>query len=403
MKYNVSFRRMNFRLVNFASVIFFSSIEIWAQMPQLQVPVTAEADAPEDYTWWYIALFSLALGLIGTIFWRMNAKKTLRATTVKASRKAAAKKSVESSLDADKELEWYRKNQKLMGGKSNGSRIGLNGKDLSQANLNRKRNGAGDEFGASGEDEKPQAELPIFAIEKIPPARPFAPLPISNDEALMSAVEQTNEEFEEDEEIRELSVRILTAFKTRNSVEALSQVALYDLSANLRSKAVTVLSDFDHESVFETVLLACADPTREVKAAAARALFRLSFDRANAWTRVAESDEEGRIRQIARASVEAGLVERSIDRLVHADPKTAQEAAAFTALMIKSGETKEVFAALVNHKDMNVRKAILHIIKITKDQKALEGLYMLLEQNNLPLAFQEEVDKTIEEIGFVTV
>ena len=140
----------------------------------------------------------------------------------------------------------------------------------------------------------------------------------------MSAVEQTHEEFEEDEEIRELSVRILAAFKTRNSVEALSEVALYDLSSNLRSKAVTILSEFDHESVFETVLLACADPTREVKAAAARSLFRLSFDRANAWTRIADSDEEGRMRQIARAAIEADLVNRTLERLVHEDHKIAQ-------------------------------------------------------------------------------
>ncbi|MEO6051318.1 MAG: hypothetical protein ABIP78_08305 [Pyrinomonadaceae bacterium] len=74
----------------------------------------------------------------------------------------------------------------------------------------------------------------------------------------------------------------MTAFRTRNSVEALSQIALYDLSSNLRSKAVATLTDFDHESVFEAILLACADPTREVRAASARGVFRLNFDRADA-------------------------------------------------------------------------------------------------------------------------
>jgi hypothetical protein len=51
---------------------------------------------------------------------------------------------------------------------------------------------------------------------------------------------------------------------------------------------------------------------------------------------------------------------------------------------------------------MAVRRAILHVVKITKNQKALDGLYALLEKNNLPIEFQEEVDKAIEEIGFVT-
>ena len=394
---------MTFWSVNFASMIFFSCVEIWAQMPTLQVPETVESDLPEDYTWWYAALFLLALGLIGTILWRMNAKKLSKKLSGKPKKKSAAERNEGGSLDANKELEWYRRNLKLMGGKNNGNSILTNGGSLPQNNLNAFGNGVGTNGNAPAGNGKSLSDLPIFSLEKIQPARPFASLPISNDDALMSAIEQTHEEFEEDEEIRELSVRILTAFKTQNSVEALSQVALYDLSSNLRSKAVTILSEFDHESVFETILLACADPTREVKAAAARALFRLSFDRANAWTHIAESEEDGRMRQIARAAIEAGLVERSLDKLVHEDYNIAQEAAAFSNLMIKSGETKEVFNALVNHKQMNVRKAILHVIKITKDQKALEGLYTLLEQNNLPLELQEEIDKAIEEIGFVTV
>jgi hypothetical protein len=378
--------------------------EIRAQMPSIQVPVTEESDAPDDYAWWYAMLFLLAVGLIGTILWRMNSKKTAKSLAQKKPKKSVAERNAGGALDADKELEWLRKNLKLMGGKTNGKSNGTNGRNLSPGNPGANRNGVN----AGGnkavvETEKLFQDLPVFSFEKTQPARPFAPLSLSNDEALMSAIEQTHEEFEDDEEIRELAVRILAVFKNRNSVEALSEVALYDLSSNLRSKAVTILSEFDHESVFETILLACADPTREVKAAAARALFRLSFDRTNAWTRIADTDEEGRMRQAARAAIEAGLVERSLDRLVHEDHKIAQEAAAFTALMIKAGETREIFNALIKNKAINVRKAILHIIKITKNQKALEGLYSLLEQNNLPLELQEEVDKTIEEIGFVTV
>lgn len=399
MKDNLYFRKINSRLISLAAAVFFTSIEIWAQMPSIQVPAVEEAEAPEDYTWWYALLFILVVGLLGAIIWRMNLKKTKKDLPTGGARKKIAVKRNEGSLDADKELEWFRKNQKLMG--KNGNSFSKRSLPQKQSTFNQ------NDFGANGNGsvsvEKSTADLPIFSLQKIQPARPFAPLPISNDEALMSAVEQTYDEFEEDEAVRELAVKILNAFKTRNSVEALSQVALYDLSSNLRSRAVAILSEFDHESVFETILLAGADPTREVKAAAARALFRLSFDRSNAWTRITESDEPGRMRQVARAAIEADLVGRSLERLVHEDHKIAQEAAAFTALMIKSGETEEVFSALVNHKRTNVRKAILHVIKITKDQKALEGLYMLLERNNLPLELQEEVDKAIEEIGFVTV
>lgn len=244
--------------------------------------------------------------------------------------------------------------------------------------------------------------LPIFSIDELEPARPFEQLPLSNDPALISAIEQTQDELEEDETVRELSVRILNAFKNRNSVEALSQVALYDLSATLRSKAVTILSDFDHESVFSTILIAGADPTREVRAAAARALTRLSCNRADAWTRIIETEEEGRMIQAARAAIEGDMVERTFSRLVHSDRKFAYEGFTLLALLIKVNETEGIFEALEKHDDMNVRRAILHVVKITKNQKALEGLYTLLERKTLPLELQEEIDKTIEEIGFVT-
>jgi HEAT repeat protein len=218
----------------------------------------------------------------------------------------------------------------------------------------------------------------------------------------MTAVEQAYDEFEEDEEVRDLAIRILAAFKTRNSVEALSQIALYDLSSNLRSKAVSVLSEFDHESVFETILLANADPTREVRAAAARGLSKLSLDRADAWTRIAETNEEGRITQAARAAIESGFVDMSFDRLVSKDYKQAYEAFALMALLIEANEMEKIFRTLETNSDMNVRRAILHIIKITKNRKAIDGLYTLLEKNTLSIDFQEEVDRAIEEIGFVT-
>ena len=178
-----------------------------------------------------------------------------------------------NSLDADKEMEWYRRHKKSMGNSAKKSskrnladnKLFNRSTDSEEIVLELSENESGENLQSS-----PLAGFPVFRLQKLELARPFAPLSISNDEDLMSAIEQAHDEFEEDEEIRDLAVRILTRFKTRNSVEALSQVALYDLSSNLRSKAVAVLTDFDHESVFETILLCCADPTREVRAAAAR-------------------------------------------------------------------------------------------------------------------------------------
>ena len=196
-------------------------------------------------------------------------------------------------------------------------------------------------------------------------------------------------------------MRVLAKFKNKNSAETITQMALYDLSANLRSTAVSALADFDHESVFEGILLACADPTREVRAAAARSLFRLSFDRSEAWTRIAECEDDFRIVQAARAAIESDLVEKSIDRLVHEDEKYAYEAFALVALLIRAGETKEVFDVIQNSRDKSVKLAMLHVLKVVRDERMLPGVYSYIEQNSLPEDLSNAANEVIKSMELV--
>ncbi|MCY7346304.1 MAG: hypothetical protein LH614_08810 [Pyrinomonadaceae bacterium] len=399
-KKNQTLRQAAILLFNFVSLISLISIsttEIWAQVRSAPpAPATAQT---EDSTLWYVLLSVLVLVLAGVVWWWRKSRQA-QSDSVAASKLAEkiGNDSDMNSFDGDKELEWLRKNRKIVSRKN---QTGSTPRPVSMPKVN---TAAPNEVKLENSAANDSAEnaLPIFSIERLEAAHPFANLPISDDQDLLSAVEQGCDEFEEDEEVRELAVRILAAFKKRNSVETLSQIALYDLSSNLRSKAVSVLSEFDHESVFEAILLANADPTREVRAAAARGLTKLTFDRADAWTLISETDEDGRIRQSARAAMESGFVDMSFDRLVSQDRKQAYEAFALMALLIKAGEIEKIMNVLETHRDLSVRRAILHIIKVIKDQKALDGLCALLEKNSLPVEFQEEVDKTIEEIGFVT-
>ena len=239
-------------------------------------------------------------------------------------------------------------------------------------------------------------QLPINSFDTLTPSQRFDQLQLCNDEGLISAIDQANEEFEEDEAVRDLAVRILAAFRMRNSVEALSQIALYDLSANLRSKAVSTLTDFDHESVFEAILLACADPTREVRAAAARGLFRLNFDRADAWKRIIETGDEYRMSHAARAAIEAGIVNKSFDRLINEDTKVAYEAFALVTLLIRAGETREIFKAISTHKDERVRLALLHVLKVTRDERTLPELQRLMSDSNCPTDVTDRIRETIK-------
>ncbi len=340
--------------------------------------------------WWYTMGFVAFVCLVGAIYLWRKSKKGSDQPQYNYENRYKNYYSNESydmeGLDADKELEWLRKAKRstsknptiTYGLKANGQK-----KEI-------KRAIDGNETDSDTKDfqEKMKklryAQLPINSFSGLAPAKDFEPLPVSDDPSLLTAIEQANEEYEDDEAIRDLAVKILTAFKTRNSIEALSQIALYDLSSNLRSKAVTTLTDFDHESVFETILLACADPTREVRAAAARGLFRLSFDRSHAWKRIIETRDDFRMSQASRAAIEAGIVVKSFDRLVHEDIKVAYEAFVLVALLIHAGETKEMFEAIREHKDDRVRFALIHVIKAIKDGRTLLGLHEVHTEGALP-------------------
>ena len=69
--------------------------------------------------------------------------------------------------------------------------------------------------------------------------------------------------------VRATAVRQLALFPVQRSVEALASVAIQDPEPAVRGSAVSCLGAINHESVFAPVLIALADESREVRAAAA--------------------------------------------------------------------------------------------------------------------------------------
>ncbi len=389
------------RILSTVSLVFFISTEVISQMPPVRSP-QQEAAVAEDFTWWYIMLFALVIGLAGAIYWVMNNKKseTLNKQKGKTKQFKQEKNRDADSVYVDKESDWLRKNIKTNDNST--EKKNKLSKSLPKTDgILKKKDSLKNESPAQKIIDLQFRNLPVSDFNEIISAKSFDQLSLSNDLALISAIEQTKDEYEEDQEVRELAVRILAAFRNRNSVEALTDVALYDLSSNLRSKAVAVLAEFDHESTFEALLLACADPTREVRAAAAKALFSVSFDRGNAWTRIAETNDEFRMIQAARAAIESDLVDRSIDRLVDPDQKNAYEAFALVALLIKAGEIKEIFDAMYNHRNKKVKLAILHVLKVIKDERTLPPLYNYIETNSLPEELARAANDAIKSFDLV--
>ena len=408
----MNIKAFNHRFISSISLILAFSVGVLAQMPPVRAPRPAQPLPQEDFTWWYITLFVLVLGLGGAVYWWYKNKQAGAENDEEDLEEL--EEFEENSFDADKELEWFRKNSKnperekrKLKKKAQAIAAAKNAKKAKRAKK-AQAEPKKSKISLHEEQEKRQKleqikfeKLPIHSIVETDPPVRYEPLPVSDDEGLLSAIEQSHDEYEEDVEVRELALRVLAKFKTGNSIESLSQIALYDLSANLRSSAVSALADFDHESVFETILLACADPTREVRAAAARSLFRLSFDRAEAWTRIAECGDEFRTVRGAKAAIESDLVERSIDRLVHEDRKYAYEAFALVALLVKAGETKEIFEVIESQSNKSVKLAIFHCLKVLKDPETLPDLYTYIERNSLPEDLSNAANEVIRSFDLV--
>jgi hypothetical protein len=391
------FKKSAFKFATYIALAQSLILGVWAQaknpldsglsQQQGQLP------PPDDGAWMYSVGFGLFfITCIAVLLW-MRAKKAQEAAS-QAKEKGRKKDSWDSdAIEGDKELEWLRKNNDTINRK----------RPKKSAVRPAAKNGAVAKNAPQAEPEvlskeiqlATASELPFNSILRLEYPHGIEPLSHSEDEALIEAIEQVLDEFTDDEEMKELSMRIIAAHKTGNSVEALSQVALYDLSANTRCRAIEIMGEFDHEAVFEPIILACADPTREVRAAAARILTRLGFNRADAWARISLLNEEGRMRQIARAAIEGGLVERYFDRLTHKDYKQAYEAFALFTLLLKARETGPIATALESHPSLTVRMGLIHVIKVNREIDALPYLHKLAGRTDLPKEVWESVEDAI--------
>ncbi|HEX8565606.1 MAG TPA: HEAT repeat domain-containing protein [Pyrinomonadaceae bacterium] len=361
----------------------------------------AEDDSSGDYTLLYLGLVGIAAA-VGVIFWsrvkKKNQERYPKSKTETTIRRAGARPVSNNGKDR-KVDDWIQagspENKKRPSGINN-----LNGaaKKANSAGAKKtfedfqssKQNGFAKEKAPSGE---PAVDLSFWQLTT---PQPVPPLPSgAHDESVMDALEQLKED-DDDEMMRSLAIRVLTAAKTRESIEGLSQVALYDASARHRIEAIMALAAFDHELVFEPVLLAGADPSREVRAAAARALSRLSFDRSDAFVRVIGSHDVERLRLAALACVESGFAARAFERLSSSDGKQSYEAFAILTLLTKADEFRPILQTIAEHPSLQVRLATVKVLHNLNSSKMTPALYELSLREDLP----EEVKNALKELLF---
>ena len=225
------------------------------------------------------------------------------------------------------------------------------------------------------------------------PAENFEELPeLVEDENLRAALVQLESV---DSESRVNAAHHLAQFRVRRSVGALAAMAQANAEPAERAAAVTSLGVIDHESVFAPVIIALADEAREVRAAAARALSRLSFDRADAYIRVIESADSKTLRAVARACTKAGLASQAISRLASEDRRQAYEAFSLLSLCVKAGEVQSILDTVECHRDLEVRLACVNLLATSSQPETCEQLVRIAGNGGVPEKVRRAILETV--------
>jgi HEAT repeat protein len=191
----------------------------------------------------------------------------------------------------------------------------------------------------------------------------------------------------------------LAQFQVRRSVETLAALARHDSESSVRSAAVTSLGLINHESVFVHVIAALADEAREVRAAAARALSRLSFDRADAYVRVIEAGDADALRSVAQSCVKAGLAAQAISRLASEDRRQAYEAFSLLTLCAKAGEVQPILDTVECHRDIEVRLTCIRLLGLSYEPALGDHLVRIAGNGGVPERVRRAIVETVRSAG----
>ncbi|HKP39114.1 MAG TPA: HEAT repeat domain-containing protein, partial [Pyrinomonadaceae bacterium] len=234
------------------------------------------------------------------------------------------------------------------------------------------------------------------------PLSTFEELPFGDDDdALLGLLTKLESPEAKD---RAQIARELGLHPAQRTVSALCDTALNDSDPSVRSAAVTALGSIDHESVFAPVLIALADDTREVRAAAARTLSSLHFDRGAAYARVMESADQKMLQDFAQACVKTGIVSQAVDRLTSEDRRQAQEAFSLFSVLAKAGEIQPIFDVVENHTDLRVRLCAVRVLSVAgradsvpklRELAAIEGLPEDLRTSVLEVLYKLENETAV--------
>jgi serine/threonine protein kinase/HEAT repeat protein len=166
-----------------------------------------------------------------------------------------------------------------------------------------------------------------------------------------------------------------------------------------RAAAVEELPHVGTEEAFYQICAAFDDEAREVRSAAARALFALREDRAESFTRALRESDAERRRNIGAAISASGLAADAISQLTGESREKTYEAFSLLFLMAKAGEVQPLIRAIEGHASNEVRLAVVKLLALSGQKEVLPAFRRLAVRGSLPTEVRSAVMEAIYQIS----
>ncbi|HEX8353723.1 MAG TPA: HEAT repeat domain-containing protein, partial [Pyrinomonadaceae bacterium] len=188
-------------------------------------------------------------------------------------------------------------------------------------------------------------------------------------------------------------------FDEHSSVPASIQQRLASEDASERAAAIIELSHVDTDEAFQQICAGFDDSSREVRGAAARALYELRADRAESFTRALREATPERRREIGAAISASGLAGESISQLTGESREKTYEAFSLLFLMAKAGEVQPLVRAIEGHPSNEVRLAVVKLLALSGQKEILPAFRRLAVRGSLPTEVRSAVMEAIYQIS----
>ncbi len=166
-----------------------------------------------------------------------------------------------------------------------------------------------------------------------------------------------------------------------------------------RAAALADLSRLDTDDAFHQICAAFDDEARDVRSAAARALFDLKPDRADSFTRALREATPERRRHIGAAINTSGLAGEAVSQLTGESRERTYEAFSLLFLMAKAGEVQPLLRSIEAHPNSEVRLAVVKLLALSGQKEVLPAFRRLAVRGTLPTEVRSAIMEAIYQIS----